>query len=232
MPHRILNGHDEVRDYERFLNEGWPERVPVTAHLCERLKRMARDDMRILELSPGPGGLAEAILGAIAVSEYVGVDISSASLQYAKQRVEKFAANSEWLQADLNQDTWLDRIDEGYDAVVSMQSLHDLGGHAEVARMLRLAHGLLVEGGVLLYADLLSSPSDPDGANPGRLTVDAHLRLLEQSGFARVACTLQIGGFGCFEAVRKDQSRSVTEWNQAASPTRTMPLQERGAKNV
>ncbi len=211
MAHRVLNGSKEVQEYERYLDEGWPVREQVSQHLCERLGHTGAGGQRILELACGPGALASAILASLPVDNYVGVDISPSSIDFARNRVAEFDAKTDWLQGDLNGDEWLGRLEDNiyaarggaFDAVVSMQSIHDLGGETEVSRIFGIVHRLLFPGGRFLYADLLRSPSDPPGSNPGRFDASRHLELLAQAGFDDAACTLQFDGFGCFEAVRR-----------------------------
>jgi SAM-dependent methyltransferase len=215
MAHRTLTSADEVAAYIRYLDDGYPARHDVIAHLCLRLQQVnsvsdRERDPQILELACGPGVLAEAILKTMPVSEYVGVDITRASLDYARERVARFDARSSWLQADLNKAEWPDRLDGGFDAIVSVQSLHDLGGAAELERIVKVAYGLLAPGGWLIYADLLRSPDDADGAHPGRFPVSRHLNLLKRTGYRNVKCTLEVGGFGCFEAARPTQKPELT----------------------
>ena len=200
MAFRVLNGHDEVEAYARRLDEGWPDRVEIAAHICARLERVGIGEPRILEFCTGPGALAAAVLAAIPVSEYVSVDVSAPSLEYASQRVAHQAAKTTWLQADLNEDGWQSQVENGFDAVISMQSVHDLGAEREVARIYGIARTLLRSRGQFINADLLRSRTDPPESNPGRFTVSKHLELLHAAGFEDERCTLQLGGFGCFEA--------------------------------
>lgn len=201
MSYRILDGPEAVTEYIRYLDEGWPERTAIADHICERLARIPGDTLRILEVCCGPGELAAAVLDAALVREYVAVDISEASLDYAKRRTAKFDPVTVWLQADVNEDKWLDEIEAGFDAVVSMQSIHDLGGEAEVARIYGIARRMLKDKGRFVNADLLRTPFDVPGSNLGRFTVSRHLELLNEAGFDRRDCTLRLGGFGCFEAI-------------------------------
>ena len=201
MAYRILNGYEEVAAYAQYLDDGWPQRPDICAHICERLNRIDKGAIRILELCTGPGALAVAILNATSVSEYVGVDISAPSLDYVKSQLPALGVETHWLQADVNEDAWLSQIDSEFDAVVSMQSIHDLGGEPEVQRIYSVAYNLLRPRGVFLNADILRDQSDAPDATPGRFTVPRHLELLDNAGFVNVACTLQLGGFGCFESV-------------------------------
>ena len=194
------------RPTTRRLDEGWPQRSEISAHICDRLLSATGSEFRILELCTGPGALAAAVLASVPVSEYVGVDVSAPSLEYASRRVPDQAERFVWLQADLNEDAWRSDVSGQCDAVISMQSIHDLGGELEVARIFRIARELLRQDGRFIYADLLRSPSDPLGSNPGRFTVAQHLELLRAAGFDKPVCTLQLGEFASFEAVARSDS--------------------------
>ena len=199
MAFRILNRPDEVAAYARSLDERWPERDQVAAHIADLVTQARPSAMRVLELCAGPGKLAAAILERAPVAEYASVDISAASLAYAAQRLQGRQAAMTWLAADLNDDQWLQQISGPFDAVVSMQSVHDLGGEREVGRIYGIARSLLAERGVFINADLATELTDPI-ANPGRFSLDRHMALLHGAGFAPVRCTLRLGDFGCFEA--------------------------------
>jgi cyclopropane fatty-acyl-phospholipid synthase-like methyltransferase len=200
MAHRVLTNSEEVREYEQYLDDGWPARTDVMQHLCARLASSGANGLRVLELACGPGALADVLLKSAPIAEYVGVDISEASVAFAEERTAGSDAEVKLLAADLNDGGWLGEVGENYDAIVSMQSIHDLGSEAEVARIFRVVGKLLRPGGRFVYADLLRSPSDAPDANPGRFSVDQHLTLLEEASLVSAVCTLQTDGFGCFEA--------------------------------
>jgi hypothetical protein len=101
------------------------------------------------------------------------------------------------IQADLNADGWLAQVSSPAHAVVSMQSLHDLGGEAQVNRIYNLARQLLVPGGLFLNADLITLSGRDLPNNPGRRSISRHLLLLRAQDYERVACTLKRGRFGC-----------------------------------
>jgi hypothetical protein len=105
-----------------------------------------------------------------------------------------------WLEADLNEDSWQAQIVQPVNAFVSLQSLHDLGDEAAVARIMRLAAQHLAPQGQFVYADMLAEEVPPANPNPGKLPVTRHLDLLRAAGFSSVACTWTTGVFGCFLA--------------------------------
>jgi cyclopropane fatty-acyl-phospholipid synthase-like methyltransferase len=213
MAHRTLITPDDVAAYEQYLDDGYPARAEVIRHICERLADTGpyRDghDLKVLELACGPGALAEAMVKHAPLSWYEGIDISQASLDYARERVNAVGDHgvyTMWRQADLNVDAWMYDVVAPFDAVVSMQALHDLGGRDEVKGMMTVAGGLLNRGGRFIYADLLRQPDDAPDAHPGRLTVEEHVAMLQKAGLVEARCTLETGGFGCFEANQENTS--------------------------
>jgi hypothetical protein len=101
------------------------------------------------------------------------------------------------IETDLNTDGWQTRLVGDIHAIVTMQSLHDLGDERQVKRIYSVAKELLAPGGLLLNADLLPDLGPDVNPNPGRLTAARHLDLLNGQGFADVACTLELERFSC-----------------------------------
>jgi cyclopropane fatty-acyl-phospholipid synthase-like methyltransferase len=213
MAHRTLNTPEDVAAYEQYLDDGYPARAEVIRHICERLSDpgpyRSEQNLSVLELACGPGALAEAIVKNAPVTWYEGIDISQASLDYARRRVNarsSHGAYTKWLQADLNEDEWWYDVSAPFDAVVSMQALHDLGSRKEVEGITTIVWGMLDRGGRFIYADLLRQPDDAPDAHPGRLTVEEHVAMLQKAGLVEAHCTLETGGFGCFEAIQENTS--------------------------
>jgi hypothetical protein len=141
--------------------------------------------------------LAELLLTRLPHITYTGLDFSELLLRVAQERLDPFGARSRLIRVDLNQDKWLAQVSNNNQAIVSMQSLHDLGGEPQVDRIYGLARTLLVPGGLFLNADLVTLPGQDKPDNPGRRSVPRHLELLQAHGYTRVACTLELGDFAC-----------------------------------
>lgn len=207
MPYRQFQNLEEVAEYAQGLDERWPEREAVAGHISGQLAglssrfsaQVSAPFLQVVELCTGPGRLAARLLADHSHLFLTGFDISGPALAFARARLAPYRGRFRLIQADLNQDGWLDQLPPVVHAVVSMQSLHDLGDECCVDRIYGLARRILTPGGLFINADLLAA-SPPDPKNPGRLSVQRHLALLRQHGFAPVACTLQTGGFGCFVA--------------------------------
>ena len=199
---RNLRTTEDVTHWLAGLEERWPERQTVIQHIIDQVRVLSLPLENLVELCPGAGSLAERLLTEFPHMIYTGLDSSALLLAVARERLDAFGTQAALIQTDLNQDGWLDQIPEKVQAVVSLQSLHDLGGETEVARMYGLAHEILVSGGLFLNADLIVATAQEQAQHPGRCTVARHLELLRAQGFDQVACSLEVGGFGCYVGVK------------------------------
>ncbi|HMN31206.1 MAG TPA: class I SAM-dependent methyltransferase [Caldilineaceae bacterium] len=198
---RDLQTGDDVAAYAAGLDVRWPARAAVIDQIVTEVRALPFAALYLLELCCGPGALATALLRALPALRYVGIDASRAMLAYTQRSLARDAARLTLLHADLNRDEWLAHLahlGEGgqFHALVSMQSLHDLGGEGEVSRVYKLAKGLLLPGGLFLNADLVVAPGEELADNPGRRSIARHLELLRQHGYQQVACRSETGGFG------------------------------------
>ena len=200
MAFRTFENPAEAAQYAASLDERWPERAAVLSHLSAQLAHLADPRGQVAELCVGAGALVARLLADYAHIHYTGFDISAPLLAVAQERLAPYAQRLTLIQADLNDDGWLAHLPRPLDALVSLQSLHDLGDAEAVARIYRIARQRLAPGGQLVFADLLAPiPPDPT-AHPGRLSVACHLELLSTAGFADPRCTLECGPLACFVA--------------------------------
>lgn len=197
---RDLRTFEDVKQWLADLNSRRPERTEVMQHISHQLKALPFPAVQVVELCAGPGQLAAAMLTELPQINYTGLDASELLLAFAREQLAPFGSRATLIQADLNQDEWLSRLPSQVHAVVSLQSLHDLGGEVEVSRIYRLAKNLLVPGGLLLNADLVVPPGSDDPEQPGRRSIPRHLELLRAHGYERGACTIQRGELGCVMA--------------------------------
>jgi SAM-dependent methyltransferase len=170
-------------------------------HIAAQIDKLGVPQPAVLELCCGAGLLAETLLPALPTARYVGIDVNPPFLDTARARLEPWQERVTLLCADLNGETWPQELaDAGaparFDAVVSLQSLHDLGGEPEVARMYAMAQSVLRPGGLFLNADLIVAPGQELPDNPGRRSVVRHLALLNDCGYTNTAFTLEVGDFG------------------------------------
>jgi cyclopropane fatty-acyl-phospholipid synthase-like methyltransferase len=198
---RNLQTADDVASYTEGLAERWPARATVIDHIVDQVQTLAADPLHVLELAPGAGVLAERLLQTFPQLRYVGIDSSIPMLAYVRQRLDPFGERAAILDHDLNGESWQGHLaeygEEGrFHAVVSLQSIHDLGGELQVERIYTLVRTLLLPGGFFLNADLIVQPGEELPDNPGRRSIVRHLELLQAAGYGEVSCTLETGGFG------------------------------------
>lgn len=191
---------EAVVAYLQRLDTQWPERAAIVQHIANAVMALRQPQPQVLELCCGPGRLAEALLAAVPNLHYTGVDLSPPFLNFARQQLTAYP-HVELLEIDLSDDTWPQLITttqrKSFHAIVSMQSLHDVGDEAAVSRVYGMAHDLLGPGGFFLNADLVIAEDEVLPNNPGRRPLERHLELLRGYGYHNVACTLASGGFGC-----------------------------------
>lgn len=197
-----IDNTEKVATYTANLDNNWPIRQQVIQHIIQQVSDLAFSPLYILELCSGAGLLAEQLLRALPKVEYTGIDFLQAMVDATQARLTGLGVRATLFQADLNGDEWLAQLapqgEQGkFHAIISMQSLHDLGGEPEVNRIYRLAHSLLLPGGLFLNADLTVVPGEELPDNPGRLTISRHLALLQAQGCKHVKNTFNNGGFGC-----------------------------------
>jgi SAM-dependent methyltransferase len=194
MNFRSVRDSQDAAAYVARLDRDWPEREEVKSHLSAQL--VLPQTAHVVEFCCGAGALAFRLLADYPTMRYTGLDFSPPLLAAA---IEAGAAEDHrvrWVETDLTADDWLDHLPADVHAFVSLQSLHDLGDEAAVARILRLAARHLAPGGQMVYADLL--PASDGSSGPGRLSVARHLAILTEAGFHDATCTLVAGPFGCF----------------------------------
>ncbi len=194
---------EAITAYLRRLETNWPERSTLLMpHLTERVAGLGQTQPQVLELCCGPGQLAATLLAAMPDLHYTAVDLSPPFLDFARQRLADAADRVALFEADLSEESWPRLVaaqgNAGrFHAIVSLQSLHDVGDATAISRVYGLARQLLLPGGFLLNADLIVPAGEELADNPGRLSIARHLDLLREQGYANVDCTLAAGGFGC-----------------------------------
>ena len=191
-----------VTAYLERLANGWPERPQIAQHIIQMISELGLAAPRVLELCCGPGWLAAQLLAALPTMHYTGVDLSPPFLAFAQETLVLYTNRVNLLEVDLSYVEWVDQLmtkvgTTQFDAIISLQSLHDVGDEQAIAQLYGLAKGLLAPGGLFLNADLIVPPDEPRPDNPGRLPIARHLALLTAQGYQSPQCTLAVGNFGC-----------------------------------
>jgi SAM-dependent methyltransferase len=159
---------------------------PLRAHIrrlvAERLRTLA-PGARVLELGSGPGLLAEQALRACPnIARYTLFDFSEPMLEMSRLRVGSFPSAT-FVLGDFRSEEWTHRVSGPFDAVVSMQAVHEVRHKRHVPRLYAQIHGLLAEPGLFLVAD--RTPEDDSVRSTSLfMTAQEQLNALEGAGFA------------------------------------------------
>ena len=198
---RDIEDVTQVEAYEAKLSKGYGERPVLIEQILVQLQMNLPQQPLLAELCIGPGVLTQRICEQIPDICYVGLDFKAPFLEYTARRLPA-GTRASLLLADLSGETWPDALlqanaGQPFDAIISMQSLHDVGGAASTANIYRHCWQLLRPGGMMLNADLVIPAGMEAVPNPRRLTVKHHLQLFAEAGYQRSECTLEQGEFAC-----------------------------------
>jgi len=198
---RQYESTEAVENYLQRLEREWPTRAELAQQIAEQVATLNVPEPVLLELCCGPGRLAQTLLDAHPTLRYTGVDLSPPFLAFAQTKLAPHAERVTLIEADLSQPNWpIPRVageqTGHFHAIVSMQSLHDVGDEATIKAIYGLAKTLLRPGGFFLNADLVVATDEALPQNPGRLSIDRHIALLGAQGYHNPRCLLAHGGFG------------------------------------
>lgn len=198
MSFRDIQTQDDVEAYKKRLTDNYPDRPTIIRHLIEQIQQLGLDKPTVVELCTGPGQLAESLCGAIPQINYVGLDFMQPFLDFTAANL---SADGTFVCADLTGGEWPNQLREAVmtghiDAIVSMQSLHDVGDADQIGAIYTQCQKLLGAGGTFINADLITLEGDEANARPGRLTVPHHLALLQAAGYTTTGCSLRTDQFG------------------------------------
>jgi phospholipid N-methyltransferase len=197
-----LRDPETAATWAREADAKRPHRREIRAAFAAQLRELARarvEDaaqlgildaarLRILELGPGPGFLAEAILAECEVEDYVLLDFSPPFLAMCKERVGHHAC-VRYVVGDFIQPEWTALVDGPFDAVVSMQAVHELRHKRRAVGLYTQVHPLLRKGGMLLVCD-----HEPINDKPLAMPLAEQRVAFARAGFVDVQTRAKIGG--------------------------------------
>ncbi len=161
-----------------------PVRAQIRQAIGERLESLAPGS-RILELGSGPGLLAEHVLARCPqLASYTLFDFSEPMLEMSRARLGTFAV-ARFVAGDFRSEDWTRHVAGTYDAVVTMQAVHEVRHKRHVPRLYGQIRELLAPGGVFLVCD-----RTPDDASPRSaalfMTAEDQVKMLKDAGFVDV----------------------------------------------
>jgi len=161
-----------------------PVRAQIRQAMCQKLETLA-PGARVLELGSGPGLLAEYVLTRCPqIGSYALFDFSEPMLEMSRARVGRFPA-TRFVAGDFRSDDWTRQVAGTYDAVVTMQAVHEVRHKRHVPRLYRQIRDLLAPGGLFLVCD--RTPEDDTPRSRALfMNADEQVETLKQAGFVDV----------------------------------------------
>lgn len=227
-----FTGPEYIDAWTNDLDRRWPERAAMADCVVRMLgewrdewrgrcrtvmgdERSVSEEngalIRLLELGLGAGGLAHTVLSALfdgsasgttSAVHYTGIDIEPALVQHGRKLLAAAShQHASLIRADLKDNAWTGGLGP-FDAIFTLQTLHDLGGIDALEAVYRQVNRLLAPGGILVNADFVVPFEKDDPERPRRLPVETHENLLSSLGFVNFRCELRRGKMACMSVRR------------------------------
>lgn len=175
-----------------------PSREEFFRTFAQELANTGAEELSVLELGSGPGFLAQSILRALPHVHYTALDYSPAMHELAHERLGALSGGVRFVEANFKLPDWNLGLPT-FDAVISMQSVHEVRHKSRVPALYARVRKLLHKGGVFLVCDLFCGE---DGKTDAELfmTIEEQRDALVGAGFSGVTLLLQKDGLGLWRA--------------------------------
>lgn len=187
-----LRDENDARVWVASAEQRRPWRARFRRAFVDLLGAEVPGPVRVLELGAGPGLLAEAILRGCEVAQYTLLDFSGPMLEMSRHRLAGWPGVS-FVQGDFKLAGWTGAVGGPFDAIVTMQAVHELRHKRHFAGLYRQAHALLRSGGALLVCEHSPRPDVPKTAALNATIGEQHAAL-HSAGFERVRTALELEG--------------------------------------
>ena len=182
---------EEAQAWAEAANRKRPSRVEFFVAIAEELRSLHRPSLTVLELGSGPGYLAEAVFRALPDARYTLLDSSLPMLGLARARLGPIAG-AEFVAADFRRSGWADRLGS-FDAVVSVQAVHELRHKRHAVALHRAVYELLRADGLYLVCDHVLGPGSMTNGELYMTAVE-QAAALKRAGFSDVSVLLEKDG--------------------------------------
>jgi ubiquinone/menaquinone biosynthesis C-methylase UbiE len=145
------------------------------------VEALVSPDGRILELGSGPGHLACQILKALPRVAYTALDFSAPMHALAEEHLGASARRVRFVQSDFKKPGWAAGL-SSYDAVVTMQAVHELRHKRHAPSLYHVVRRLLRPGGVFLVCDHVCGEAGVTNASL-YMSLQEHRHALRDAGF-------------------------------------------------
>lgn len=179
-PHDYFN-ESYVRQWERIANSKRPFRIQFFDAFAAELKTLHKPN--VLDLGSGPGFLAEYILKHCDVASYHLFDFSPHMLELSRARLAPFDEQTRFHQGSFLDEKWWQTLPGPFDAIISLQAIHELRDAARIPQLYSELRLLLVEGGIILIADQVNHETKKE---EHLLTANEHKAALKRAGIEDV----------------------------------------------
>jgi SAM-dependent methyltransferase len=161
-----------------------PARIPIRQAIVERLQTLS-EGARVLELGSGPGYLAEQVLSRCPrLGVYTLFDFSEPMIAMSRVRTAAFPA-ARFVIGDFRDSDWTADVPGPWDAVVSMQAVHEVRHKRHVPALYREIFGILRPSGMFVVSD--RTPEDDSPRSTALfMTAAEQLDAMRGAGFVEV----------------------------------------------
>ena len=157
------------------------------------------DNPKVLDIGSGPGFLAELVLARCEVASYHLFDFTPHMLEMSRARLAAFRERAVFHQGSFLDAGWWQLLPSPFDAVVSIQTIHEARDGARIPQIYAELKFLLDDGGVVLVADEVN---DAENHEEHLLTLKEHEAAFLQSGFENFRRIFAAGDLVMFGAKR------------------------------
>jgi SAM-dependent methyltransferase len=186
-PHDYFD-ENYVQEWAREANAKRPWREDIFASIISEIGRLA--PAGVLDLGSGPGLLAERLLKQCDIKAYHLFDFSPLMLEMSRARLARFADRTFFHQGSFLEQGWWRALPAPFDAIVSLQAVHEVRDPARIAKLYSELKGLVKVGGIVLIADKVNNEFDKEEHH---LTANEHAAALLECGFEAVRIALEAG---------------------------------------
>jgi SAM-dependent methyltransferase len=187
-----LRDPGDAHTWAREADAKRPWRAQFRDAIAEIVRASDPPARRVLELGSGPGLLAERILRSCTIERYALLDFSQPMLDMSRARLGPQGA-AVFVLGDFKQPGWTQSLGEPFDAVVTMQAVHEIRHKRHVPGLYREVHDVLCPGGVFLVCDHVPRDDTPRMTALFSTEAEQHAALIS-AGFTEVTTRLQMCG--------------------------------------
>lgn len=188
---------DYVNDWTSIANSKRPFRIELFEAIVSELTILRGS--KVLDVGSGPGFLAERVLAGCNVDAYHLFDFSPHMLELSRVRLRYSGDRAVFHHGSFLEEGWWRSLPGPFDAIVSMQAIHEVRQGTRIPKLYGELRLLLEEGGAILIADEVN---DGDHTEEHLLSLSEHEAALLNSGFEGFRRVRSAGDLVLFAATR------------------------------